>query len=253
MLKVIILEDNKDQAKRIESLVNKQQMINRTPHSYDMEVALVTGNPKQLLDFLKEDDYLAILDVELGENQSNGIDVAEQIRKVASFAEIIFISAYQQYLPYTVSRRVEPFDYIDKGMEITRLRARLRDDIDEAYARYQASLASHNADKTYITYEIGHGSRRKIPLSELYYIESIKYASRRIRIVGKNIRIECHGELKSIQNNNLLQVSQSAIVNPMTIREFDQENRQIYFDINHKISLLVSYRRMRDLIKMLKK
>ena len=131
MLKVIILENDDYQADYTERLVSQRKLINATPNSYDIELYLRTNDPQEVIDSIKDEAYLAILDIEL-DNQLSGIDVAEQIRKKAEFAEIIFVTAYQEYLPYTVSRRIEPFDYISKGKQIESIADRLRIDIDEA-------------------------------------------------------------------------------------------------------------------------
>lgn len=115
MLKVIILEDNDYQAKYIEKIVSQRQMINVTPQPYDMKLYLHTADPQEIINGLKDDDYLAILDIELGNHKLTGIDVAEEIRRKANFAEIIFITAYQKYLPFTVSRRIRAIRLHRKG------------------------------------------------------------------------------------------------------------------------------------------
>lgn len=252
MLKVIILEDNDYQADYIKNIVSKRQMINITPYTYDMKLLLQTADPQEIIDSLQADDYLAILDVELANNKLTGIDVAEKIRQTANFAEIIFVTAYQKYLPFTISRRIEPFDYISKGDDIASITDRLRQDIDEAYSRYQAYLNSNQSQQINFTYEVTRGVKRQIPLSDLYYIESIKNENRRLRIIGRNIRIECHGELRLIDNEHLFRISQSALVNPKTIVEFNKKDRLVYFDQNHEISLPVSYRKVRELNNLLK-
>ena len=109
MLKVIILENDDYQADYIENIVTQRRMINNTLQSYDMKVWLQTNDPQEVIKKVKNEDYFAILDIELDRDIS-GIDVAEQIRAKSEFAEIIFVTAYQEYLPYTVSRRIEPFD-----------------------------------------------------------------------------------------------------------------------------------------------
>lgn len=80
MLKVIILENDDYQADYTERLVSQRKLINATPNSYDIELYLRTNDPQEVIDSIKDEAYLAILDIEL-DNQLSGIDVAEQIRK----------------------------------------------------------------------------------------------------------------------------------------------------------------------------
>lgn len=80
MLKVIILENDDYQADYIERLVSQRKLINPTPRSYDMKVYLRTSDPQEVIDKITDEEYLAVLDIEL-DSQLSGIDVAEQIRK----------------------------------------------------------------------------------------------------------------------------------------------------------------------------
>ncbi|EDX43379.1 LytR/AlgR family response regulator transcription factor [Limosilactobacillus reuteri] len=252
MLKVIILENDDYQADYTERLVSQRKLINATPNSYDIELYLRTNDPQEVIDSIKDEAYLAILDIEL-DNQLSGIDVAEQIRKKAEFAEIIFVTAYQEYLPYTVSRRIEPFDYISKGKQIESIADRLRIDIDEAYARYQNYVSSNQKHHEKITYEPIRGVKRQVDLENLYYIESVKNTNRRLRIVGKDIRIEYHGELNQVDSNHLLKVNQSTLINPKAIQEFNRKERIVYFDTNREIKVTVSYRKIKSLVDFLEK
>lgn len=245
MLKVIIVENDTVYAKHIKSIIAQRIMINSTPNSYDdMEIFIHSDNPTEIKEKISHEDYLAILDIELGK-KANGIDVAEIIRKKANFAEIIFVTAYKEYLPYTISRRIEPLDYISKGNSITAIDDRLRQDIDEAYSRYQSFLTIPQKQYNKFVYEPLRGVKRQINLDDLYYIESIKYKSRRLRIVGKNLRIEYSGTLNKIHNSQLLRISQSIIVNPANIIEFDKKNRVIFFSKDPQLKCGVSFRRMK--------
>ena len=242
MLKVIILENDDYQADYIENIVTQRRMINNTLQSYDMKVWLQTNDPQEVIKKVKNEDYFAILDIELDRDIS-GIDVAEQIRAKSEFAEIIFVTAYQEYLPYTVSRRIEPFDYISKGDKIESITDRLRIDIDEAYVNNN----QHHQDK--FIYEPIRGVKRQVDFEDLYYIEAIKNKSRRLRIVGKSIRIEYHGELGKISDERLLRINQSTLINPLSIQRFSKKERTVYFD--DEISVTVSYRKLKLLTDFL--
>lgn len=247
MLKIIIAENDDKYSQYIQSIVSNRIMFNPTPNSYDdMMIAIHSDNPFEIKDKIGNENYLAILDIELGKS-IDGIDIAESIRKKASFAEIIFLTAYKEYLPYTVSRRIEPLDYISKSNNIASVTERLRQDIDEAYSRYQSFLNVPQKQYQKFIYEPLRGVKRQINLEDLYYIESVKYKSRRLRIVGKNLRVEYSGTLSQINNEQLIRISQSAIVNPENIIEFDKREKIVFFSADHTIKCNVSYRRMKAL------
>lgn len=248
MLKVIILENDDYQADYIENIVTQRRMINNTLQSYDMKVWLQTNDPQEVIKKVKNEDYFAILDIEL-DGDISGIDVAEQIRAKSEFAEIIFVTAYQEYLPYTVSRRIEPFDYISKGDKIESITDRLRIDIDEAYVRYQNYVNNNQHHQDKFIYEPIRGVKRQVDFEDLYYIEAIKNKSRRLRIVGKSIRIEYHGELGKISDERLLRINQSTLINPLSIQRFSKKERTVYFD--DEISVTVSYRKLKLLTDFL--
>lgn len=250
MLKVIIVENNARQARYIRQLVEQRIMINPTPAEYDMKVVVQSADPDEVMKSLGHEDYLAILDIEL-DRQSNGMDVAEKIRHRANFAEIIFVTAYQEYLPYTVSRRIEPLDYISKGTKIESVSGRLRQDIDEAYARYQLFLNGPQEKRATFVYEPVRGVKRQIDLADLYFVESVKNKNRRLRIVGKNFLAEYHGNLSQIKTDKLIKVSQSVLVNPQNIVEFDKKKRVLYFTRDHEVKCAVAYRKVRLLNKLL--
>ena len=252
MLKVIILENNDYQSDYVEKLVTQRRMINETPHSYDMKVWLQTADPQEVIRKVDNEDYLASLDVEL-DGDISGIDVAEHIRKKAAFAEIVFVTAYKKYLLHTVSRRIEPLDYISKGKDIASITDRLREDIDEAYLRYQSYINGGQKKQDKFTYEPMRGVKRQVNFDDLYYIESVKNENRRLRIVGKNIRIEYHGELRKIADDRLLRVNQSTLINPLAVQEFSKKERLVYFGSDRELTVTVSYRKVKMLSNFLER
>lgn len=247
MLKVIILEDNLTFQRQLQEWVEQRIMINPTATSYaDMQLTLQTADPEIVKAQIQADYYLAILDIELATSLS-GIDIAEIIRQRAKFAAIIFVTAYQEYLPYTVSRRIEPLDYINKDQPTDALVSRLREDLDEAYQRYRvfSQFPQHQVDQ--FVYEPTHGIKRRVNFADIFYLEAVSGQSRRIRIVGQNVHAEYTGTLTKITDARFLKVSRGVLVNPNNIIEFDQQERQLYFDDDCQIGVDVSYRNLKML------
>ena len=73
-----------------------------------------------------------------------------------------------------------------------------------------------------------------------------------MRIVGKNIRIEYHGELRKIDDDRLLRVNQSTLINPLSIQEFNRKERVVYFG-DSELKVTVSYRKVKMLSEFLER
>lgn len=129
MLQVLILEDDQFQREFISELVANRILVNPSPDAYDMQIALATGQASAVLDFLsdhQQDPIFLIADIELTGQELSGIDVAEKVREACSFATIVFVSSYLEYLPLTIARQVEPLDFVFKGIEPEQLKDKLR-------------------------------------------------------------------------------------------------------------------------------
>lgn len=65
--------------------------------------------------------------------------------------------------------------------------------------------------------------------------------------MGKNIRIEYHGELRKITDDRLLRVNQSTLINPLAVQEFSKKERLVYFGSDRELTVTVSYRKVKML------
>lgn len=77
------------------------------------EITLITSNQKEIFDavFNREIDIL-FLDVDFKNNGKNGLDFAEDLRRINKEFFLIFLSAHQRYMH--VSFYVKVYDYIVK-------------------------------------------------------------------------------------------------------------------------------------------
>lgn len=111
-MKIFICEDNNIQRRRIIRSVEEIIEIEK----FDMEIALATANPKDIINYVKEkvvEASLYFLDVDLN-TDINGIQLADEIRKYDSKGFIVFITAKSECAPLTFKYKVEAMDYIIK-------------------------------------------------------------------------------------------------------------------------------------------
>ena len=111
MIKIFICEDNKNQQEKFKDIISNIIII----ENYDMEIELVTENPYEVLEHIKENTTsgLYFLDVDL-HSKINGIQLAEKIRKYDPRGFIVFVTTHAEMSYLTFMYKVEAMDYIIK-------------------------------------------------------------------------------------------------------------------------------------------
>ena len=82
MLAIIVLEDNENERKIIQKMIENRISVNNSPEEYDAKVVLSTGEPQEIISFVKENnekEILAYLDIDL-KTTVDGIEVASRIK-----------------------------------------------------------------------------------------------------------------------------------------------------------------------------
>lgn len=116
--KVIICDDNLAQASNLALKLGIAAMMQ--PEEVELEIGTTAQNANEVLNYLNEhhlDGGIYFLDIELGDNQDdiNGVDLAEEIKKLDQRAQIVFVTAYDEYMELTYQRRIGSIDYINKS------------------------------------------------------------------------------------------------------------------------------------------
>lgn len=116
--KVIICDDDLAQASNLALKLGIAAMMQ--PEEVELEIGTTAQNANEVLNYLNEhhlDGGIYFLDIELGDNQDdiNGVDLAEEIKKLDQRAQIVFVTAYDEYMELTYQRRIGSIDYINKS------------------------------------------------------------------------------------------------------------------------------------------
>ncbi|MCR1878780.1 LytR/AlgR family response regulator transcription factor [Limosilactobacillus reuteri] len=254
MIKVIILEDDREQRQLLSRIVSNRIMINETPFEYNMEVVLNTSNPQDVINFLSENqdsDYIVFLDIDLNSDIS-GLNVAEYIRDKIALAEIVFVTTHDEMLRETLKRRVEPLDFIYKDTSFKKYKMEIMGAIDEANKRYNRIFSSNKSNEVF-TYEAMKGIYKRIPFSDIFYINKIKGKTRKVKLVGVNTQLTFSGELKDLEKKYkfFFRANREYIININNIVEMDSTKRIVYFSKNKNVKCSVSIRQIRKLIKII--
>ncbi len=229
---VVICDDDEVQLKRMHDLVSRAiWALEDSPDSVDKKfrITLETTNYQKVIDYLAINGMtngVYFLDIELENDDVNGIDLAEFIRDKDQNAQIIFITAYENLAVMTYRRRTGAIDFITKDESDFVIQKRLNETLSLAAKRIRESQAIK--EQTF-SYKMG---RRIINqnIKDILYIVTTQQ-SHKLRIVTFNGEGEFSGDIKKIdeQNDFLEKISQSCLANPDNIAEIDLKMRTVEF------------------------
>jgi len=131
---ILIMEDDDGHRTHIESIVRKQ--IAKEP--VDMELILSSGDPADILDYLKvhpDKRGLYFLDIDLRHHEIDGMELAVKIKAIDPFAKIVFITTKSDLAHLTYEHKLDAIDYILKGRPDD-VETRTVESILAAYKRY---------------------------------------------------------------------------------------------------------------------
>lgn len=133
MLNFAICDDNLNILERLEKMLESIF----TKNNFDAQVSFKSDNTKDMLDYIHENKTdVVMLDINLKSNK-NGLELAEEIRKINKNAYIIFTTGHLEYA--MIAYKFKTFDYLAKPITYDRLEEtvlRLFDDINGSPKRY---------------------------------------------------------------------------------------------------------------------
>lgn len=219
MLKIFICEDNKEQRERLQKIVNNILLI----ENYDIELALATENPYELLNYIKDNESTGIyfLDVDL-HSDINGIQLAEKIRKYDPRCFIIFITVHAEMSYLTFLYKVEAMDYIIKD-NYKNISERVKECIDNAHNKYKAKttelqkIFSIKVDDKIIN----------IDYNKILFFETSP-TIHKVILHCENRQIEFYSQMKELEKNldeRFCRCHTSFIVNKDKIKQINKKDR----------------------------
>lgn len=254
MLSIIVLEDNENERKIIQKMIENRISVNNSPEEYNAEIVLSTGNPQKVISYTRNNPHkqiLAYLDIDL-KTTVDGIEVASQIKRSNSSSQIVFVTGDVNSLRYTIQRHVAPLDYITKDAVPEEIQNRIFETVDLGYQRY-LQIINNFDKKQYFTYSRISGMIERIPLNQVYYVELQKKKYGQLRVYAQDMIFDCNGVLKILerQYSNLVFVDRDTLINIDAVQSFDYHNGFVYFDEAQTVKHKVSIRRKRKLQQLL--
>lgn len=135
MLNFVICDDEIHMLNKISLLFEKAFLKN----DFDARVVLKTSNYKELISFIASNNVnVVILDIEFKNSKINGLNIAEEIRKIDKNCYIIFITSHFEYLMKAYDYKT--FAYLFKNSlnvdSISDTLIRLLDDISGTSSKF---------------------------------------------------------------------------------------------------------------------
>ncbi len=189
MIHIYICEDNQTQLESFQKYISDSVMI----EELDMQIALATRSPQELLDavFADKNTGLFFLDIELN-SEMNGLTLAQQIRRIQPRCFIIFITSHLEMGFLTFQYKVEALDFIIKNSP-EQIKSRIHEcllDVDRKYT------SLNNRQNTFII----HQNNRYTAFSydEIIFFETSGNIHKMI-LHARNRVIEFTGQLKDME------------------------------------------------------
>lgn len=244
---IVACEDNFVQLHQLESIIKNYVLF----HDDFFKLELFTQSPQAVKEYLKKfspQNGIYFLDIDL-KNKTNGIDLAETIRKSDPLGKIIFVTTHDELAPVTLKRKVEALGFVTKDQTSENFRDEIMELLEVARDRIVDSR-----DKMKINFSFFIGKQvYNVHMDEVLYIEPSVIAHRLVlhTIDGQ---YEFYGKLNVLEKNysNLFRISRSYLANMKNIQEVDFSKRTIRFFEEQEITFSKRHsKKIKEYIKSL--
>ena len=222
MLPVYICEDEENIRGIQRECLEKQIMI----EGYDMEVALCSGSPLEILEAVREAPGRGIyfLDVELKGEAMDGFALGREIRKLDPRGFLVYVTAYGNLAFETFRYHLEALDYIVKESR-EKMEEGLRQSL---FVITQRMRAEQGERREYFSVKVMDVVKH-VPMDEILFFEATA-RTHRIALHGMNDWFDFIGSLRELEGqlgSRFLRTHRAYLVNVDQIAELDLKGREI--------------------------
>lgn len=175
MLKIIICDDD------LFTLNIFSDILKETIYKRGISAAILcmASSGKELLNFLNKNpgDYLYFMDLDMGRDELNGLDISRMIRKKHPSSKIIFVTSHLEKGMDILKSGIEPFGFIEKDINQSRM---IRE--YEKYLKMASELELIPSEVLERSIEITMGIDEiiRIPVNRIIYVETVKIVAHNI-------------------------------------------------------------------------
>ncbi len=221
VIDVYVCEDDPKQLNQVVEYIENYLLI----ENLDMKVQIATGDPSEILDYLNNneiDKSLYFIDIDLGENNINGIELASKIRKIDIEGKIVFITNHSEMVFLTFKYQIEALDFILKDYP-EKIQGRIIEDINLCNKQFEMS-ASDNEEY----FQIKTGELvRSIKVSDILFFESSP-VPHKVIVHLKDGQFEFYSMIKRIEDENesFFRCHKSYVVNVDNVESVNKHTRE---------------------------
>ena len=167
MVKIIVCDDDQFTRKWIAEII--KEAIEE--YRITAELSCVSGYAKETIAYAEQNtgQFLFLLDIDLGDGEINGIDLARYIRKKYQHAKIVFLTSHSEKCMEVINARVEPFGFIEKDSS----KSRMIREVAAVLARAAKNEFDHE-DGLEVELPIGIDEYVRLPVNRILYVETMK-------------------------------------------------------------------------------
>ncbi|MBR2744613.1 MAG: response regulator transcription factor [Clostridia bacterium] len=220
MLNFVLCDDNENVLNKFSKMLDLIFVNN----DLDGKVSFVTSNPKEVLEYAKNNQVdVLILDIDL-KSEISGIDIANKIRNINKKVYLIFATAHLEYL--MLAYKCKTFDYLPKPISLENLEStvlRLFNDINE-----------NQSDKQFIKI---HNRNTIIRADSICYIEK---DNMKLIFKSKDANYSVYSSFNKIQTelpSSFIRCHKSYIVNINNITSIEDDI--IHFDKTNSLTCTI--------------
>ena len=241
-MKILICEDNKMILDTIHKTIANYTMI----HDWNNVTIFPTNTATETLEIINSEkiDFF-FLDIDLGNNEINGIELGRKIRDIDPFAKLIYITSHDNMQNIILQKMISPFAYILKNKDS--LEQEIRSVLEAVYSQYKKEIIT-NPTTNKIPIKIGT-RQLFFHIDDILYFET--FGNHKISIVLKDDKnYSFYGKLSEIAqlSKKLIYCHKSYIMNIDNILEIEKD--KIVFTNN--VELLLSENTIRKIKKTIK-
>lgn len=241
-MRVIICEDNVQFAKHIQNDISKYAFI----EDNSIQVILNTPSPNEVLTTIqRESADCFFLDIDLGEREINGFELAKKIRENNPYAIIIFVTTHSEMMQLAFKYQVEALDFIIKDNLGEDFRDAILRALDTSYKKYISIGKKEYGNIKF--FQVGIGDYFKnIIIEDILYFKAAETAHK-VTLVTINGEFEFFSSLNNIeeQEDCFFRCHRGFIVNLTNISEVDWQTKNII--MNNGDECPISFRKIKNL------
>lgn len=218
MLNIVICEDNADLL-NLYTLFIKDYMHDHIQQN--LNISLATKNPNDVVKYTKRQSVstIYILDIGFQNATTQGIVLAEKIRKTTINSAIIFITTHENLKTLALEIKVQPWDFVVKDDGFKNIKTHLTKDIGEIYEQFKT-------EKFHYTIA---GRAHTISFDKINYFEVTSYNKRVITLHTNTSEIQFLGNLADIEltSDQFVRIQKGILVSIRKISGIDASKSTI--------------------------